>query len=274
MTSAHPDLQALLEVGFAATEAFLDVAASLDPDDWARPTDLPGWDVHAVVAHVAHLESVLATGEQESAEVGSPPHVRNPLGAYTEVGVVARREATPEALLAEIRSVTGLRRAAAQVDPPTDPDAPAPSPFGDLGWTWRTLLRNRPLDLWMHEQDVRRATARPGGLSGPAADHTVAYLTESLGFVLVKRAGGRPGDSVVLLLDDEPARAVLVGEDGRARPVADAPADPTLVLRTDRETYVRLAGGRCAPTDVGDAVVLTGDEGLGEWFLAGLATTP
>ena len=32
----------------------------LDPDDWAKPTDLPGWNVRYIAAHLAHLESELA----------------------------------------------------------------------------------------------------------------------------------------------------------------------------------------------------------------------
>ena len=42
---------------------------SLDEDDWSRPTDCPGWDVKAVAAHLAHLESVLAGRPQDHVEV-------------------------------------------------------------------------------------------------------------------------------------------------------------------------------------------------------------
>ena len=56
--------------------------------------------------------------------------------------------------------------------------------------SWETLLRNRPLDVWMHEQDVRRAVGRPGGLDAPAAEHVADYLAESLG-VRAGQAGRR-----------------------------------------------------------------------------------
>ncbi|TIC82922.1 maleylpyruvate isomerase family mycothiol-dependent enzyme [Nocardioides sp. GY 10127] len=270
---APAELRPLLDVWWTAVGGVLDVLADLDEAEWDLPTDLPGWDVRAIASHVAHAEAVIATGEQETADVGREPHVRNPLGAWTEIGVANRRSATPAALLAEIRTVTSLRRASLRAEPPLDPDAPAPSPFGDLGWSVRTLLRNRPFDLWMHEQDLRRATGRPGGLDTAAADHAVAFLAESLGYVLVKRARAEAGDSVVLALAGEEPRAALVGPDGRARP-APVPDAPTLVVRTDRETFVRLAGGRCRPQDVAAAVVLEGDEALGERFLAGLTTTP
>ena len=33
---------------------------SLEPADWDRPTELPGWDVRAVAAHLSDLEGELA----------------------------------------------------------------------------------------------------------------------------------------------------------------------------------------------------------------------
>jgi len=38
----------------AATEyqRFLDLLRSLEPEDWTKPTDCPGWDVRAMAAHL------------------------------------------------------------------------------------------------------------------------------------------------------------------------------------------------------------------------------
>src|SRR5689334_9287288 len=72
MTDSTPDallLARYVDAWSVATAAFADLAASLSGEDWARPTDLPGWDVKAVVSHVAHLEGVLAGAEHEHAEV-------------------------------------------------------------------------------------------------------------------------------------------------------------------------------------------------------------
>ena len=116
------------------------------------------------------------------------------MGLYTEIGVVNRRDASPDAIINEIRD--GGDRAAHPLldDPPTDADG-LPSPiFGGVPWTWRTLLRNRPLDIWMHEQDVRRAVGRPGGMDTAPAKHTAEYLAETLGFVLGKKVGAPAGD--------------------------------------------------------------------------------
>ena len=60
-----------LLAGYVAVwwQAVADQLALLDdlgPDDWATPTDLPGWTVHDVVAHTAHLEAVLAGAPEET----------------------------------------------------------------------------------------------------------------------------------------------------------------------------------------------------------------
>ena len=63
------------------------------------------------------------------------------------------------------------------------PRRPRPALFGGIGWSTWTLLRNRPLDVWMHEQDVRRARRPARRPRRRAAAHTADYLTESLGYV-------------------------------------------------------------------------------------------
>jgi uncharacterized protein (TIGR03083 family) len=193
------------------------------------------------------------------------------MGQFTEEGVVARRDRTPDELINELRSSATTRHTALLAEPPTDPAAPAPGVFGLIGWDTQRLLRNRPLDLWMHEQDVRRALGRPGNLDGPAAIHTADYLAESLGFVVGKRVGAPAGTTVVLEVAGHAPTAVEVGDDGRARPVA-VPADPTACLAMDRESFILLAGGRRTPEP--GAVGVSGDTGLAGRVLEGLAVTP
>ena len=147
-----------------------------------------------MASHIAHLECDPRRrpggdrGRRRAAD-----HVTGLMGLYTEIGVVNRRDASPDAIINEIRSPRppGTPRCS-----PTRRPTRAPSPtviFGGVGWDWRTLLRNRPLDVWMHEQDVRRAVDRPGGMDSAAARHTAEYLAESLGYVLAKRVGAPAG---------------------------------------------------------------------------------
>ncbi|GAA1776357.1 maleylpyruvate isomerase family mycothiol-dependent enzyme [Nocardioides hankookensis] len=265
-------LRAYVDVWWQAINDFTDLLEELPAEEWSTPTDLPGWDVKAVASHVAHLESILAGAPEETAEVGEPAHVTGFMGLYTEIGVVTRRDASPDAIINEIRSAATARHTALLADPPADPGGKPEPIFGGVGWDWRTLLRNRPLDVWMHEQDIRRAVDRPGGMDSPAARHTAEYLAESLGFVVAKRAGAEPGTTVVLELEGSDPFAFAVNDARRGERLASAPSSVDVTLRMDREAFIRLAGGRCEPEPGTYAV--TGDDDLAGRIIGAMATTP
>jgi uncharacterized protein (TIGR03083 family) len=266
-------LGALVSIWWEAVDSFTRVLEHVGEDEWGTPTDLPGWDVHAVAAHTAHLEALLAGRPHDEVEVGDAPHARGMMGQFTEQGVVVRRAESGDALISEIREATTARHTQLLAEPPTDPSAPAPGVFGAIGWTTGLLLRNRPLDVWMHEQDVRRALGRPGNLDSAAAIHSADYLMESLPFVVAKRAGAPAGSVVRLEVAGHAPVTAVVGDDGRGRlTTAGEDGEPTVTLAMDRETFVVLAGGRRAAGS--DDVRLTGDAALGERVLAAMGVTP
>jgi len=271
-TSDQELLAGYVDVWWQAINDFTDLLEDLDGAEWATPTDLAGWDVKAVASHIAHLESILAGNPEETADPGEPDHVTGLLGMYTEIGVVNRRDASPDAIINEIRSAATARHTGLLADPPTDAGAKPPVIFGGVGWDWRTLLRNRPLDVWMHEQDVRRAVGRPGGMDSPAARHTAEYLAESLGYVLAKRVGAAAGTTAVLEMEGSAPFAFAINDAGRGERLADQPAEPTVRLRMGRESFIRLAGGRCDAEP--GTITIEGDPDLGRQLLDAMATTP
>ena len=241
-------LAGYVDVWWQAVNDFTALLEQIPAEQWSAPTDLPGWDVRAVAAHIAHLEGILAGAPEETVDVGEPAHVTGLMGLYTEQGVVARAE--PDARRADQRDPGGRHQAAHR--PARRPADRRRRPsreqiFGGIGWDWNTLLRNRPLDVWMHEQDVRRAVGMPGGMDSPAARHTADYLAESLGFVLAKRVGAPAGTTVVLEVAGSDPVAYTVNEAGRGERLAEIPAEPTVALSTDRETFIEIAGGRRTP---------------------------
>ena len=265
-------LGALVAVWWEAVDSFAHLLEHVRDDQWATPTDLPGWDVRAVAAHTAHLESLLAGRPHDDVEIGEAPHAQGMMGQFTEQGVVARRPESPDALINEIHESTTARHTQLLADPPTDPSAPAPGVFGAIGWTTGLLLRNRPLDVWMHEQDIRRALDLPGNLDSAPAIHSADYLMESLPYVVGKRAQAPVGSVVRLEVAAHAPVTVAVGEDGRGRLATPDDGEPTVTLSMDRETFVVLAGGR-RPAAAAD-VRVAGDTALGERILAALAVTP
>jgi uncharacterized protein (TIGR03083 family) len=147
--------------------SIIELAESLEPDELVLPTRCPGWDVHDQIAHVASLEQLLAGGEL-APEAPDAAYIRNPVGARMERGVHALRVLSHAELVGELRSAIEARRAALQANPPRVGDQligvmgnPVPA---------ERSLPIRVFDLWVHEQDIRVATSRPGNQAGPGAE--------------------------------------------------------------------------------------------------------
>ena len=271
-------LRELIEIWYACAGDAAALLRELPDEAWELPTDLPGWDVRAVACHLAHLESELAGNPQEQVEVPDAPHVRGLMGQFTEAGPLARASWSRDEIIEELERSVEARYAAMDADPPTDASAPGPGFAGLIGWSWQTLLSNRPFDIWMHEQDIRRATGRPGHLDTPRRRARRSGCSPGRSATCSASAPRRPaGSSLVVELTDVPhegtrALAVEVGEDGRGRPLPGPPTDPTVRLRMDLETFVVLSGGRRTPDQVG--VEAEGDQDLAERVLAAMAVTP
>ena len=262
----------LVETWHQACTDFLALVRSLDAAEGRLPTDLPGWTVHDNVAHTAHLEAVLAGAPEDTVEVPPSDHVRGPMGRYTEQGVLARRDRSLAELADELEHAVSARYADLLAAPPTDAAAPAPRTPGGAGWPVGVLLRNRPFDVWLHDQDVRRAVGRPGGYDTPAAAHTLDVLGLGLPMVVGKRVAPPPGSVVRLSVPDaDRTWTVVVGDDGRAVASHDAgPATTTVVLSP--EDLVVLGAGRRGPERT--TARIEGDTALGERLLTSMAVTP
>ena len=240
-------LAGYVDVWWEAIDSFTRLLEALPAEAWPTPTDLPGWDVHACAAHTAHLEAVLSGAPEETLEIEAGPHIATLAQAYTEQGVVARRDATPDELINEIRESATKRRTFLLTDPPDDGTGMPPKTPGDIPWTWETLLRNRPLDVWMHEQDVRRAVGRPGGLDTAPAQHTADYLARGHGHGARQRAAAPPGSTLVVAIEGSEPAAFGISDSGRGGPLPDLPRRPDRGAR-DGPRDVRAARRRPAAT--------------------------
>jgi uncharacterized protein (TIGR03083 family) len=217
------------------------------------------------LVHISGMEiGLLGREEPEHLVPDDLPHVKNDMGRSNEVYVDSRRARTGEEVLAEFREVTGRR-----LEELGSYDAAA---FGAESWTpvgpatVRDLLPFRVFDSWVHEQDMRRAVGRTGGLDTAVAAVVLDRVAGSMPFVVGKKAAAPDGASVVFELDGPLARSIAIGvEGGRARLLDTAPASPTARIVTDTETFARLACGRLDPGAELDAgrVRVDGDEALG-----------
>ena len=110
-------LAGYVDVWWRAINDFTALLEKIPSEQWSTPTDLAGWDVRAVAAHIAHLEGVLAGNPEETVDVGEPEHVTGLMGLYTEQGVVARSKRSPDDLINEIREAATRRHTALVADP-------------------------------------------------------------------------------------------------------------------------------------------------------------
>ena len=247
-------------------DRLLDLVDDLPAEDMARLTDCPGWTVRDVLAHVAAIESDLV--EARPATGGSTGEMD---ASLTQPGVAERAGRSPEELVAELRTAVAARAGQLR-DLPADPQARVSTGSTGLNWSWDRLLRNRVVDLWVHEQDIRRAVGRPGAMSAPGAHITTQTFAAALPYVVGKKVGAVPGATVRVDVTGPVAMTVgvRVDDSGRAHPVESADADVRLVM--DTEAFTLLAAGR-RPVDT-VPVQVEGDQELGRRVLEQLAVTP
>ncbi len=268
-----------LEAWEGTLQSVVELGRRLTPEQWAAPTECPGWSTGDVVRHLAWIESFLAGRPQPEHVIEdwtTFPHVRSDFGRATELGVDARRHLSQAEACEELAGLVDVRLAQIMALDPLTLETQVPGVFGSPV-PLRDLLGVRTFDSWTHEQDIRRATGLAANLRSPGAEVSALRITASLGYVLAKGLGA-PAGTVLRVQVAGPVefvRTVAVGADGRGGTAHDD-AEPTVSLTTDWETFARLATGRLdtAAPDVLDAVALAGDAELASRVLPALSITP
>ncbi len=250
---------------FASWDNIDSLVGELPDPQWTRPTSLPGWDVHDVVAHVVGTESMLqgAGTPEADVDVSTLKHVRNDIGVLNERWVRKFRKLTHAELLDAFRAMTAQRREAL-------------SAMGEAQWVELTatpagpdsygrFMRVRAFDCWMHEHDIRDALGESAGdvdLDGDDSRLALDEMAASMGFVVGKLGGAPDGSRVRIELTGPLARTINVAVDGRAKLVDDFGGDdPTATITLDGLLFARLAGGRMLVDH--DAVSYGGEEAVG-----------
>ncbi len=259
--------------GLLETWASIDtVLASLNEAQWALPTDCPGWNVQAQVAHLLGYEAQWYLDRTaESVVDPMPPYVVNALGVGNQAWVVWRADRDPAAVLEEYREVI-RERTRMLTAPDLDLNAVSTTWRGDQAL--RNQLGTRLFDVWVHEQDIRRAVGVPGGWDEMGARHTIALMMSSLPYVLARKAGLADGSTVAITLFGVNAQTVTATVDeGRGRLVSAAERAPQAALTMHEETFVCITTGRRSAQSYFDAnrITLRGDHDLAQRVALNLA---
>ncbi|MDH6703617.1 uncharacterized protein (TIGR03083 family) [Kitasatospora sp. MAA19] len=266
-------VQAYTEAWTQSIESISELVAPLPEGSWNRATECSGWSVRDVVSHVIAVESELLGDPRP---IHSLPrdlrHVTTEFARYIELPVDKRRCHTALEMTSELE-YTIIRRSRALRNAKQTPEEPVRWPAGphSRDVPYHELLRLRAFDVWVHEQDLRRALDTPGNLDAPAALITRDVLLGLLPKAVAHQAGAPAGTALVLDVTGpvEFLRTVRVDAAGRGTVDESISLAPDVQLTMDWETYLRLACGRGRP----GPVTVEGDKELADRVLAAFTVT-
>lgn len=210
-------------------------AGELTAEQLTKPSGLPGWDVHTLLAHIAGQIDAL------------PRLLAEPAPRQTRADVDLNRWAVSTAGLAETLDDMTRRDAAAADDQPAAIDAAAEELESviETGVREDVLLPHRMgamraldftvtriVELAVHSDDLTRATGRAVRLDRMALATTVRVLADAL-------AAKAPGRSTEVRVPPFAAVQCLSGP-------RHARGTPSNVVEADPVTWTRLATGRIA----------------------------
>jgi uncharacterized protein (TIGR03083 family) len=136
---------------------------ALDPPDWSRPTACPGWTVADIAAHLLGVELGNVSRRRDGHRVDPPTGADVPrwLDEFNDSWVDAARRLSPR-VLADLLDTAGAwfeaYVAGLSLDSPGPPvwwAGPDPAPV------WLDVAREYT-ERWVHQQQIRDATGRPG----------------------------------------------------------------------------------------------------------------
>jgi len=142
---------------------------SLEPEDWTKPTDCPGWDVRALAAHMVGSAASQASPREFLRQVRAGRPVVAEIGAkywwdgMNEVQVRERSDLSIEQLIAEWdhiapRALQARRKLPRPVAKLPLLKLPAPVGRQPLAYLFNVGFTR---DAWMHRIDLAEATGKP-----------------------------------------------------------------------------------------------------------------
>ncbi|NLU76008.1 maleylpyruvate isomerase family mycothiol-dependent enzyme [Streptomyces sp. HNM0575] len=273
----HPSLQPYVDAWTESIEAISELVRPLAEGEWNRRTACPGWSVRDVVSHIIGMECELLGDPRP---IHTLPrdlrHVVDEPSRHMEIQVDVRRHHTGLEMTSELE-YTIIRRSRQLRNEKRAPDAEVRDIMpGGSKITLEQQLRMRAFDVWVHEQDLRRALGKPGNLDSGGATVARDLMVLGLPKVVAKKAGAPKHTAVVFDVSgpEEFMRTVRVDADGRATVDGSPSLGPAVTLSLDWETFVRLAAGRVRADAVADQVKVEGDAKLAQAILENFSVTP
>jgi len=248
------------------------LCATLTDEQWKTPTDCPNWSVQDQLSHLCAGEHGLLGRSPVSHIPSDLSHVKNEMGQRNEAPVDYRRSKSGPEVLAEFRELTAERMRVLRALSHEDFAADTMTPIGP--GTVQSQIEIRVFDAWTHEQDMRGALEQPGHLEGPVVELSIGRCASAMPFVVGRKAQAPDGSTVVFDVTGAAGRTISVAVEGKRAKLLEAPpADPTVRLIMEVETFARLGCGRWEPEASLHAgkVQIEGDQALGETIVKQMA---
>lgn len=268
--TVHSKLQPYIDAWTHSIESINEMVAPLTEGEWNRPTECPFWSVRDVVSHIIGFECELLGDPRPIHTLPSDlRHITDEKARYTEVPVDIRRHHTAPEMTSELE-YTIIRRSRQLRNESRQPDAVVRA-IGGGQITLEEQLWSRVFDVWVHEQDLRRALDKPGNLASPGAVLARDYLLRLLPGLVAEDAKAAPGSAVVFDVHGplEFMRTVRVNAEGHGTIDSAVSLGPAVTFVVDWETFLRLLTGRTRVAAVGgDRLKTEGDDDLARAILS------
>ena len=247
---AVPEISGAEAFGRAA-DAFCRLLSSLGEEDWKKPV-LRDLDIQGLVGHLIGVEDDVQRGLAGDPAVADAGHVESTQGAAVRQAGRSLALTRDEWRRAADRTLE-MARAASR-------EQAAKVAVHGMRLPLRELLVVRAFELWVHDNDIRRAV----GLPPSVPDTPVLRLMSDLAARMLPYAATRTG-----LREPVDVHLVLTGPGGGTWEVAvgQSPPDPVAVtIVTDAVGFCRLAANRATAADLD--LYVTGDSGRAAGVLA------
>lgn len=218
----------------------------LTPEQWARESGLPGWDVRTLVAHIVRQIEFVRRLVADAAPPGGGRLTDLDGWAVSTAGIADRLDAATREAAAGIGDPVAALDAEAELlavqrDEALRTDRVVPDVF--QGMRALDFTVTRLVEMVVHSDDLARAT----GVDVPLDKHALAATVRLLADALATKA---PGNSVEVRIP--PYAAVQCVEGPR-----HTRGTPPNVVETDPLTWIRLATGRLAWPEALEAARVT-----------------
>ena len=232
-----PELERSSAMRLAATEydRLLRLLRSLQPADWSKPTECPGWDVRTMAAHLLGMVEMAASIREQSRQTKAAEARLQERGgllidALTGIQVDERRDMTSDEIVARFaarapKAAKSRRRTPGFIRRRQLPELQAVGGREEawtIGYLVDVILTRDP---WMHRIDITRATGAPNVIT---ADHDGVLVAD-----VVAEWAGRHG---------QPFALRLTGPAGGAWSRGSGRPD----LEMDAVDFCRVVSGRSA----------------------------